>query len=118
MNASVPANASTTSGVSSERFEAAACRSEAQPLPPDVESLDVKSANKDVTADAVIATSTVPDQRQSQGVLVMRAGYFEGDIVTPEFTDAGWDQGPKLCSVLLLFPIRKDENRCSPMSLR
>ncbi|KAL1442144.1 hypothetical protein MTO96_046526, partial [Rhipicephalus appendiculatus] len=66
MIASVPANASTTSVVSSERCEAAACRSEAQPLRADVASLDVKSANKDVTADAVIATSSVPDQRQSQ----------------------------------------------------
>ncbi|KAL1479341.1 hypothetical protein MTO96_034832 [Rhipicephalus appendiculatus] len=67
MIASVPANASTTSVVSSERCEAAACRSEAQPLRADVASLDVKPANKDVTADAVIASSSVPDQRQSQG---------------------------------------------------
>ncbi|KAL1484512.1 hypothetical protein MTO96_050019, partial [Rhipicephalus appendiculatus] len=66
MIASVPANESTTSVVSSEKCEAAACRSEAQPLRADVASLEVKSANKDVTADAVIATSSFPDQQQSQ----------------------------------------------------
>ncbi|KAL1470513.1 hypothetical protein MTO96_040373 [Rhipicephalus appendiculatus] len=66
MIASVPANESTTSVVSSERCEAAACRSEAQSLRADVASLEVKTDNKDVTADAVIATSSFPDQQQSQ----------------------------------------------------
>lgn len=74
MNTSVPADASTTSVTLSEstsvseRCEATACRSEKQPLCADEASLNVKSANnKDITADAVVATSSAPDQRHSQG---------------------------------------------------